>query len=134
MHLVDWGIVCTPKNQGGLGVLDLKCMNEALLAKCIWNIENSNGLWQKLLEKNTLRGCLLFRVKKSHSDSHFCKGVLDVRDDFYKHGKKVVREWQVGKLSGRIFSVGIIPYQSGFRGFLIFLVIKTYFYRESHFI
>lgn len=34
-HLADWNLVCSPKDQGGLGVLDLKKMNEALLAKWI---------------------------------------------------------------------------------------------------
>jgi hypothetical protein len=32
-HLADWNLVCSPKDQGGLGVLDLYKMNEALLAK-----------------------------------------------------------------------------------------------------
>jgi hypothetical protein len=46
-HLVDWVSVCSPKNQGGLGVLNLEFMNDSLLTKWLWNIENSNGLWQK---------------------------------------------------------------------------------------
>lgn len=32
-HLVEWKNVCLSKEQGGLGVLDLKNMNLALLAK-----------------------------------------------------------------------------------------------------
>jgi hypothetical protein len=32
-HLVSWDVVCKSKSQGGLGVLDLKIMNTALLAK-----------------------------------------------------------------------------------------------------
>jgi hypothetical protein len=32
-HLAEWNLVCSPKNMGGLGVLDLQKMNEALLAK-----------------------------------------------------------------------------------------------------
>lgn len=34
-HLIDWEIVCSPKDQGGLGVLDLIYMNKCLLAKWI---------------------------------------------------------------------------------------------------
>jgi hypothetical protein len=49
IHLANWEMVCTPKMQGGLGVLDLNCMNDALLAKWLWNIENSNGLWQEII-------------------------------------------------------------------------------------
>jgi hypothetical protein len=34
-HLVGWDPVSVPKDQGGPGVLDLKCMNTSLLAKWI---------------------------------------------------------------------------------------------------
>lgn len=30
-HLVAWDKVCVPKDQGGLGILDLKFMNKVLL-------------------------------------------------------------------------------------------------------
>jgi hypothetical protein len=33
IHLVNWNSVCTPKSQGGLGVLNLGYMNDALLTK-----------------------------------------------------------------------------------------------------
>jgi hypothetical protein len=32
-HLVSWDVICKGKSQCGLGVLDLKIMNTALLAK-----------------------------------------------------------------------------------------------------
>ncbi|KAK1300868.1 hypothetical protein QJS10_CPB13g01356 [Acorus calamus] len=35
-HLVDWGTVCKPKKEGGMGVLDLRVMNRALLSKWVW--------------------------------------------------------------------------------------------------
>jgi hypothetical protein len=43
-HLVGWETVCTPKNRGGLGILDLRCMNISLLTKWIWKLENQEGL------------------------------------------------------------------------------------------
>lgn len=43
-HLVDWDTVCLPKDQGGLGVLDLRVTNICLLAKWLWNLEFSDGL------------------------------------------------------------------------------------------
>jgi hypothetical protein len=49
IHLVHWNSVCSPKSQRGLGVLNLENMNDALLTKWLWNIENSNGLWQKII-------------------------------------------------------------------------------------
>jgi hypothetical protein len=36
MSLVNWKIVTTPKNKGGLEILDLHIMNQALLTKIIW--------------------------------------------------------------------------------------------------
>jgi hypothetical protein len=44
-HMVSWKNICQPKNQGGLGVMNTKLMNIALMAKWIWRIyceENSD--------------------------------------------------------------------------------------------
>ncbi|KAJ1703910.1 hypothetical protein LUZ63_003689 [Rhynchospora breviuscula] len=35
--MVPWDTICTPKKQGGLGVINLRDMNTALLAKHLWN-------------------------------------------------------------------------------------------------
>ena len=53
-HLVNWKTVCLPKDQGGLGVLDLKIMNIALLAKWLWKLFNEKGLWQSFLHAKYL--------------------------------------------------------------------------------
>ena len=42
-HLVDWDTVCIPKDQGGLGVLDLNSMNKCLLSKM--DLENREFGW-----------------------------------------------------------------------------------------
>jgi hypothetical protein len=89
-HLADWNLVCSPKDQGGLGVLDLNKMNEALLAKRIWNLENSNGLWQTIIRQKYIKGRPIISVKKRQSDSHFWKGILEVHDNFYRFCKKKV--------------------------------------------
>lgn len=36
IHLANWPLVCTPKNKGGLGVIDLKAFNLTLLTKWQW--------------------------------------------------------------------------------------------------
>jgi hypothetical protein len=51
-HLVSWQEICKPKDQGGLGVMNTKLMNQAVMLKWIWRIlsgENENLLWLKLL-------------------------------------------------------------------------------------
>ena len=87
-HLADWNMVCSPRGHGGLGVLDLHKMNEALLAKWLWKLENMNGLWQTIIRHKYVKGRPIISLKKRQSDSHFWKGILDVRDNFYKFCKK----------------------------------------------
>jgi hypothetical protein len=53
-HLVNWQTVCLPKDQGGLGILDLDIMNIALLSKWFWKLVNTTGIWQQILEKKYL--------------------------------------------------------------------------------
>jgi hypothetical protein len=89
-HLAKWEMVCTPKKQGGLGVLDLNCMNVALLSKWLWNIENSNGLWQEIIKAKYIKDVPLISVKVRQNDSHFWRAILGLRDEFYKCCKKVV--------------------------------------------
>lgn len=45
-HLINWETVCTPKIHGGLGTLDLRCMNIILLTKWIWKLESQEGLYK----------------------------------------------------------------------------------------
>jgi hypothetical protein len=47
---VKWKTVCLPKDQGGLGVIDLEVMNIALLSKWLWKIFNEKGQWQTTLQ------------------------------------------------------------------------------------
>jgi hypothetical protein len=82
--------VCSPKNQGGLGVLNLEFMNDSLLSKWLWNIENSKGLWQKIIASKYIKGKPLILVKQRQSDSHFWKNILSLRDNFYKYCKTEV--------------------------------------------
>jgi hypothetical protein len=81
-HLENWNIVILPKDQGGLGVIDLRCMNFSLLAKWIWRLESTEGLWQQIIRRkyqNTLRGTLLFWLKKKQEDSYFWKGLMNLQ-------------------------------------------------------
>jgi hypothetical protein len=70
-----------------LGVLNLEVMNDSLLSKWLWYIENSNGLWQKIIASKYLKGKPLILVKQKQNDSHFWKKLLSLRDIFYKYCK-----------------------------------------------
>jgi hypothetical protein len=90
MHLVNWNTVCSPKSLGGLGVLNLGFMNDALLTKWLWNLENSNGLWQSIITGKYIKGKPLISVKQRHNDSQFWKKLLSLREVFFKYCKMVV--------------------------------------------
>lgn len=62
--LVDWDSVCQPKDYGGLGLLDLRCMDTSLLVKWLWRLESSYGLWQRIIKETYLKDSLLVQTKK----------------------------------------------------------------------
>jgi hypothetical protein len=45
-----------PKEQGGLGILDLEEQNKCLLSKWVFNLINGDGAWQQLLRNKYLGG------------------------------------------------------------------------------
>jgi hypothetical protein len=48
--LMRWSIICTPKQFGGLGLLNLKYMNQALLLKWWWRFSvDYVHLWKSVL-------------------------------------------------------------------------------------
>jgi hypothetical protein len=65
IYLVGWKSVCQPKDDGGLGLLDLRYMNISLLVKWMWRLESSNGLWQKIIKEKYLKRSPLVLAKKS---------------------------------------------------------------------
>jgi hypothetical protein len=73
MHLVNSNAVCSPKSLGGLGDLNLDYMNDALLTKWLWNLENSNGLWQSIITEKYIKGKPLSQLNKGRVTLSFGK-------------------------------------------------------------
>ncbi|CAN0872181.1 LINE-1 retrotransposable element ORF2 protein [Linum grandiflorum] len=48
-HMVSWDNVKVPKERGGLGILDLRCMNKALLGKWLWRFGVQREAWWRIL-------------------------------------------------------------------------------------
>jgi hypothetical protein len=65
-------------------------MNEALLAKWIWRLENTSGLWQSIVKSKYIKNKPIISVKNRPSHSHFWKGILSVRDNYYNYCKKIL--------------------------------------------
>jgi hypothetical protein len=45
MHLVEWDKVCSPLDEGGLGIRNIRRFNQALLGKWLWRFAHEEGAW-----------------------------------------------------------------------------------------
>jgi hypothetical protein len=61
-RLAKWDILCRPKDQGGLGIIDLKIQNKCLLSKWLFKLLNEEGTWQTLLRNKYLSSKCLSQV------------------------------------------------------------------------
>jgi hypothetical protein len=99
-RLVKWSVVCQPKEQGGLGVTNLEIQNRCLLSKWLVKLCNEDGLWQQVIRNKYLRNKTIGEVQKRATDSHFWKGLLNVKQQVLQLGKfkvqngKQTRFWE----------------------------------------
>ena len=50
IHLVNWNIVCSGKENGGLGIRSLSLVNKAMLGKWVWRFEEEeSSIWKKVI-------------------------------------------------------------------------------------
>jgi hypothetical protein len=45
LHLVEWDKVCSPLDEGGLGIRNIRRFNQALLGKWLWRFAHEKGAW-----------------------------------------------------------------------------------------
>ena len=85
-RIVKWKLICQPKTKGGLGVQDLEIQNKCLLSKWIVKLCNEDGMSQELLRNKYLTNRTLSGYEKKPMDSHFWKGLMNVKDTVLSYG------------------------------------------------
>jgi hypothetical protein len=97
-RLTKWNIICRPKDQGGLGIEVLDIKNKCLLSKWLYKILHGEGLWHELIHNKYLHSKTLSHVEARDSDSPFWKGLMKVKDNFFRSG-----HFQVGNGRNTLF-------------------------------
>ncbi|RVW22247.1 LINE-1 reverse transcriptase-like [Vitis vinifera] len=50
VHLINWQVVCSPKEEGGLGIRKIDLLNKTLLGKWVWRYAyEKENLWKKAI-------------------------------------------------------------------------------------
>jgi hypothetical protein len=87
-HMVDWPTVCKLKELWGLGILNTRLMNLALMLKWIWKLyQNAEGLWADLIRAKYLGDRDLFDKEVPIHGSQFWKAIRKIKWHF-KSGAK----------------------------------------------
>jgi hypothetical protein len=121
-RLAKWDILCRPKDQGGLEILNLQLQNKCLLAKWLVNLLNTDGTWQSLLRNKYLRTKTLTQVSSKPNGSHFWRGLMRIKDEVLSHGSFVIKDgtntrfWDdtwIGDKPLKDTYPSLIPYSTG---------------------
>ncbi|WVZ94165.1 hypothetical protein U9M48_040091, partial [Paspalum notatum var. saurae] len=81
-RLSKWDILCLPKDQRGLGILNLEIQNKCLLSKWLFKLLNEDGMWQQLLRKKYIKDKTIGDVQWKPGDSQFWSGLMKVKNCF----------------------------------------------------
>lgn len=83
--LAAWTTACKPKEEGGLGIIDLRAQNSALLLKFLDKFYNhANTPWVKLTWENFYKNNFIPPHAKCPSGSFWWRDLLNLTDDFRK--------------------------------------------------
>ncbi|XP_057962127.1 uncharacterized protein LOC131153697 [Malania oleifera] len=79
--LVAWREIYKPKQGGGLGVVDFKTWNRALLTKALWNVQaKKDSLWTKWIHQFYLKEVEIWYVVANKDDSPVVKSLVEIKD------------------------------------------------------
>ncbi|CAN1343283.1 Putative ribonuclease H protein At1g65750 [Linum perenne] len=89
LHLINWKLVKTPRSLVGLGVLDLRSMNSALLAKWCWRFGmERTSWWRELIVSKCGVGESIWRMSWNRDTSGWSVWRWIVKESFcfWKYG------------------------------------------------
>lgn len=90
-RLARWDIICSPKDQGGLGIENLEVKNKCLLSKWLYRLSTeSEGTWIQIIQNKYLNSKTLAQVTARPNDSSFWKGLMKIKMKFYQRVKFIV--------------------------------------------
>ncbi|KAL9686300.1 hypothetical protein QQ045_023756 [Rhodiola kirilowii] len=91
-HLASWPTVCKPKREGGLGIKDLKIMNECLVLSQLWDIEKrKRNKWMEWLEEYWPKGRHWWDPNIKDGTSWVLKRISKCRELSWKLGLQTSR-------------------------------------------
>jgi hypothetical protein len=84
--------VCSPKDQGGFGIYDLKVKNTALLGKWLFKLLTEKGTWQTILKRKYIGPKALSQVLWKPGDSYFWAGLMTTKKFFFGLGTFSIKD------------------------------------------
>ncbi|WVZ82767.1 hypothetical protein U9M48_029995 [Paspalum notatum var. saurae] len=90
--LAKWSILCQPKYQGGLGILNLNTKNSPLLSKWLYKLLTSDRMWQQILRNKYIGSKPLAQVEWKIGVSNFWSCLMKVKLDFLCFGTFFVKD------------------------------------------
>ncbi|XP_026450690.1 uncharacterized protein LOC113350786 [Papaver somniferum] len=88
IHLVKWDAICIKKKHGGLGVKNLKIMNQALLCKWSWRFaKEEDAMWRKIVAEKYGTGDVQWMAKVPNCSygSSVWRAIMNHNSFFLKH-------------------------------------------------
>lgn len=89
-HMVKWEAMSSPREFGGLGLLETRTMNKCLLGKWIYKLERGDSDPCTTLLRRKYFGDKGFYSTSPDGGSHFWRGLHEVKDDFCKGLKYIL--------------------------------------------
>lgn len=84
--MLSWNLICKPKDEGSLGLKNLKDWNRACMAKLLWEIlQGKESLWLAWAQNKYLAKKSIWEIQPKAYDSMVWKGIQQARQWLKSH-------------------------------------------------